>query len=298
MNTSSTRALATTLAVTACAVVLPSAATAKPKPVPPTITYAGSGSTAAYPIVQPLFDYYSAKVDKYTQFTYNANGGNKGVADVKNGTSNFALNARTPLPSDSPTVYIKGVADGLCIAVNKSNRLSSITKAQAKDIFLGTKRDWSGFPGSGLSGTIAPFGRDSAGGTYQFFRDGVLDGTTQNSVVTALQTDGAVKTAVENNPNGISYSGLGWIGGNIKALKYDNGTGLAIPCNATTVKSFRYPLSRYIWFVLPSKNGDGATPDYGTGNGLSKFINWVRTDKKAASIIAASGGVALTSVTR
>lgn len=296
MNTSSARALATTLAVTACAAIAPSSVAAKA--VPPTITYAGSGSTAAYPVVQPLFDYYTAKVDKYTKFTYNANGGNKGLADVKNGTSNFALQARTPLPADAPTVYVKGFADGLCIAVNKANGLSSITKAQVKDIFLGNKRDWSGFPGSGLTGTIAPFGRDSAGGTYQFFRDGVLDGTTQNSVVTALQTDGAVKTGVENNPNAISYSGLGWIGGNVKALKYDNGTGLAIPCNSTNVKSFRYPLSRYIWFVLPSKNGDGATPDYGTGTGLSKFINWVRTNSKAAQIIAASGGVALTSVTR
>ncbi len=259
MTTGSSRKLATTtMAVIACALLVPAGAAAKK--APPTVTYAGSGSTAAYPIVQPLFDYYTKKVDKYTKFTYNPNGGNKGVTDVKNGVSNFALNARPPLLADAPTVYIKGVVDGLCIAVNKANKLSSITNAQVKDIFLGTKRDWSAFPGSQLSGTIAPFGRDSAGGTYQFFRDGVLGGTTQSNVVTAFQTDGEVKQGVANNPNGISYSGLGWIGGNVKALRYDPGSGLSIPCNEANVKNFRYPLARYIWFVLPSKNGDGATP--------------------------------------
>ena len=291
MTTGSSRKLATTtMAVVACAVALPVGASAA------VTTYAGSGSTAAYPIVQPLFDYYTAKVDRNTKFTYNPNGGNAGVSQVKNRSVNFALNARNPLLSDSPTVYIKGVADGLCIAVNNSNSLTSITKAQVKSIFLGNTRDWSAFPASGLTGTIAPFGRDSAGGTYQFFRDGVLDGTTQNSVVTALTTDGEVKQGVVNNTKGISYSGLGWIGGGVKALRFDAGSG-AIPCNQANVKTFKYPLSRYIWFVLPSKNNDGATPDYGKGKGLAKFINWVRTDKKAAAIISKAGGVALTSVT-
>ena len=289
------RSIATAMAVTACCLATAASATAAAKKPAP-ITFAGSGSTAAYPIAQPLFDYYSAKIDKSVKFTYNANGGNKGLADVKSGTSNFALQARPPLLADAPTVYVKGFVDGLCIAVNSSNKLKKITKAQVKDIFLGNTRSWDAISGSGLTGTIAPFGRDSAGGTYQFFRDGVLDGSTQNSVVTALQTDGEVKTGVVNNANGISYSGLGWIGGGIKALAYDNNTGLAIPCNAANVKTFRYPLSRYIWFVLPSKNNDGTT--ISADARLSKFINWVRTDAKAASIIAKAGAVALTKTTK
>jgi phosphate transport system substrate-binding protein len=294
MKAISFKSIATATAVTACCLASATGASAAKAPAP--ITFAGSGSTAAYPIAQPLFDYYSAKVDKSVKFTYNANGGNKGLADVKNGTSNFALQARLPLLADAPTVYVKAFVDGLCVAVNNSNKLTKITKTQVKDIFLGNTRSWDALSGSGLSGTIAPFGRDSAGGTYQFFRDGVLDGSTQNSVVTALQTDGEVKQGVVNNTRGISYSGLGWIGGGVKALAYDNNTGLAIPCDAANVKTFRYPLSRYIWFVLPSKNNDGAT--ISAEPRLSKFINWVRTDAKAASIIAQAGDVALTRTTR
>ena len=77
-------------------------------------TLIGSGSVAAQPVLQALFATYE-KVHKKVEFVYTANGGNAGVKDVQNGTSQFAGNARTPLPSDAGTTYIKMFLDGLCI---------------------------------------------------------------------------------------------------------------------------------------------------------------------------------------
>ncbi len=87
------------------------------------VTLTGSGSSAAQPYMLELFKGYS-KMHHSIKFKYIADGGNAGVKDVQAGRSQFAINTRPPLPSDSGTTQVKLFLDGLCIAVNKSNSLS------------------------------------------------------------------------------------------------------------------------------------------------------------------------------
>src|SRR5262249_35441530 len=77
------------------------------------VTYIGSGSVAAQPVLQALFSTYTKQVNHKVHFNYIADGGNAGIKDVQNGTSQFAGQARTPLPSDAGTTYIKAFMDGL-----------------------------------------------------------------------------------------------------------------------------------------------------------------------------------------
>src|SRR6476469_5266157 len=153
------------------------------------VTYIGSGSVAAQPVLQALFATYTKQVSKSTHFVYTANGGNAGVKDVQNGTSQFAGQARTPLPSDAGTTYIKLYLDGLCIDVNPRNQLSNITIQQTHDIYRGLLTNWSQLPGSGLTTTIDPYGRDTNGGTYNFFLQAVLNNEPPASNVNALTAD-------------------------------------------------------------------------------------------------------------
>ena len=155
---------------------------------------------------------YTKKVNKKVKFVYTANGGNAGVKDVQNGTSQFAGNARTPLPSDAGTTYIKMFLDGLCIDVNPKNKLSNITIQQTHDIYRGLLTNWSQIPGSGLATTIDPVGRDTNGGTYNFFLQAVLNNEPPASNVNALTADGLVVNAVKQDPNAIGYAGLAWQG--------------------------------------------------------------------------------------
>src|SRR3954452_23131835 len=69
-------------------------------------TLIGSGSIAAQPVLEALFAAYKKKTHGKVSFLYTANGGNAGVKDVQNGKSQFAGNARPPLPSDAGTTYI------------------------------------------------------------------------------------------------------------------------------------------------------------------------------------------------
>src|SRR4051812_31541131 len=77
-------------------------------------TLIGSGSVAMQPFLLALFKGYK-KVKPGTEFIYTANGGNAGVQDVQSGRSQFAGQARLPLPSDAGTTYIKSFMDGLCM---------------------------------------------------------------------------------------------------------------------------------------------------------------------------------------
>src|SRR5882757_8438824 len=138
-------------------------------------TLIGSGSVAAQPVLQALFATYSKKVNKKVHFVYTANGGNAGVKDVQNGVSQFAGQARTPLPSDAGTTYVKLYLDGLCMDVNPKNKLTNISVQSLHDIYRGLLTNWNQIPGSGLETTIDPVGRDTNGGTYNFFLQSVLN---------------------------------------------------------------------------------------------------------------------------
>ena len=244
-------------------------------------TLIGSGSVAAQPVLQALFSTYTKKVNHKVHFVYTANGGNAGVKDVQNGTSQFAGQARTPLPSDAGTTYIKFYLDGLCMDVNPHNKLANISIQQVHDIYRGLITNWSAVPGSGLDTTIDPVGRDTNGGTYNFFLQAVLNNELPSSNVNALTADGLVVNAVKQDPNAIGYDGLAWQGNGQKTLKVNG-----VPCipSKISVEPLKYPLSRYIFLVLP---GDGSS----SPPALQKFIDWARRSPLAAETISKAGGV-------
>ena len=198
-------------------------------------TLIGSGSVAAQPVLEALFKTYTKKVNHKIHFIYTADGGNAGIKDVQTGKSQFAGQARTPLPSDAGTTYIALYLDGLCLDVNNQNRVSNATIEQLRDIYLGLTTNWSSIPGSNLTSTIDPVGRDTNGGTYTFFLQAVLENHAPSSVVNALTADGLVVNAVKQDPSAIGYAGLAWQHG-IKAMNVNG-----VPCTAKTVKSREVP---------------------------------------------------------
>jgi len=245
------------------------------------VQFIGSGSVAAQPVLQALFQTYTKKVNHKVHFTYTPNGGNAGVKDVQNGTSQFAGQARTPLPSDAGTTYIKMFLDGLCLDVNPKNSLSNISIQQTHDIYRGLLTNWSQVGGSNLTTTIDPVGRDTNGGTYNFFLQAVLNNEPPASNVNALTADGLVVNAVKQDPNAIGYAGLAWQKKGLKPLKVNG-----IPCapSKISVEPLKYPLSRYLFLVLP---GDGSS----SPKALLKFIDWARRSALAGQVIAQAGGV-------
>ena len=240
-------------------------------------TLIGSGSTTAQPYLQALFAGYH-KVNPRVQFIYTGDGGNAGVKDVQAGRSQFAGQSRPPLPSDAGTTYVKLFLDGLCVDVSSKNRTSNLSVGQTSDIFTGVLTNWSQVPGSGLNTTIDAVGRDSTSGSFTFFTAAILNGKTQGSNVNTLASDGLVANAVRQDPNSVGYVGLAYQKNpGLKAVSLNG-----IPCADRYIKNLQYPLSRFIWLVLPTANPD---PD------VQKFADWVRTSVAAGEIIKRGGAV-------
>ncbi len=245
------------------------------------VTLIGSGGTAPQPVLEALFATYTKQVNPKVHFVYTADGGNAGVKDVQNGVSMFAGQGRTPLPSDAGTTYVKMYLDGLCLDVNPKNKLTNITLEQAHDIYGGLLTNWNQLPGSGIEGTIDPVGRDSNGGAYNFFLQAVMNNELMASNVNALSADGLVVNAVKQDPDAIGYASLAWQKKGIRPLKVN---GIACEPKNISVEPLKYPLSRFLYIVLPG-NGQESPP------ALIKFIDWARRSPLAGEVIAAAGGV-------
>jgi phosphate transport system substrate-binding protein len=239
-------------------------------------TLVGSGSVAAQPVFEALFAKYEKK-HKNIKFVYTANGGNVGVQDVQAGRSQFAGQARAPLPSDAGTTYVKTYLDASCIFVHPGNNISNIDIPVLADIFHGVVTNWSSVSGSQLTSTINPVGRDTNGGQYNFFLQTVLNNEPYSTNVNALTADGLVINAVKQDPSAIGFSGLAWQGKGVKTIKVNG-----VACKPSKIKNFKFPLSRYIFTVLPTSNPN---PD------VVKWVNWVRTSKAAGKVIDKAGGV-------
>lgn len=248
-------------------------------PTASALTLFGSGSSGAQPYLLKLFKGYS-KIHRGIHFSYNPNGGNAGVQDVQAGRTEFAIQTRPPLPSDSGTTYFKLFLDGLCIGVNPSNSLGDISLSQLKSVFTGVDTNWSQVPGSNLSTTIDPVGRNSTAGAYTFFQQAVLGGQTQFSNVRQAPSDGLVAVDISQDSSAIGYVGLSHSGSGSGVKRLTVG---GIACSDATIKSETYPLFRYVWAVLPT-----AHPSIQ----VEKFLDWIRVSHQAGRIISAAGAVA------
>src|ERR1700709_508911 len=111
-------------------------------------TLIGSGSVAAQPVLQALFATYTKQVNPKIKFVYTPDGGNAGIKDVQNGTSQFAGQVRTSLARDAGATYIKLYLDGLCMDVNPKNTPSAITIRVAHKLPRGLLTNWNQIPGS------------------------------------------------------------------------------------------------------------------------------------------------------
>ena len=260
------------VAITAAigAVALPSSANAD--------TIAGSGSSANTPYIEALFKAYK-KVDKKNTFTYLSNNGNAGAKDVQEGRSAFAIQTRAPLPSDSGLSYSKLFLDALTISVHPSNKLTNLPVKSVKDIYTAKTNEWSAYPDSGISSPIAAFGRPSTAGLFTFFTAAVLEGAATATSVTTVDKDGEVAVAVSKNPAGIGYIGLANSkpANGVKRLSLNG-----VAPTPATIKSLKYPLSRYSWIVLPANNPNKAAV---------KFADWIRTSYEAGKVLDKLGAV-------
>lgn len=159
-----------------------------------------------------------------------------------------------------------GVAlDSLAVFVNKDNPVKSLSLDEIDAIFsknhkrgLADIATWGqvGVQGPLAAKPISLFGRNSASGTYGYFKEHALDKGDYKSSVKEQPGSASVVEGVAKDISAIGYSGIGYATSGVKALALsDKKGGPVFEANYANVLSGKYPLSRMLYIYVAKKPG-------------------------------------------
>ena len=169
-------------------------------------------------------------------------------------------------PTELKTLY-----DALAVYVNRDNPIEKLTLAQVEAIFgksrkRGHKEDLRTWGQLGLSGDwanrpISMYGRNSASGTYGFFREHVLRNGDYKNTVKEQPGSASVVQGVTEDRFGIGYSGIGYRTSGVKAVALaETDKGPFSEGSYDQVKSGTYPLWRFLYIYVNKTPGKPLEP--------------------------------------
>ena len=140
--------------------------------------------------------------------------------------------------------------DGLAIILHPHNPLNQLNTEQLAQIFSGQISRWEQLGGTG--GAIHLYARDDQSGTWETFKELVLNrnGQPLSSTAQRFESSEALSDAVSHDPQAIGFIGLPYIR-EAKALAIVDGASQPMLPLSSLIASEDYPLSRRLFFYLP-----------------------------------------------
>lgn len=189
------------------------------------------------------------------------------------GTSQFGPMSRQMKPKEvdafekkfgyKPT-KMRVAVDALAVFVHKDNPIQSLSMKQLDAIFSKNRkggyakdiRTWGdlGMTGKWASKPISLYGRNSASGTYGYFKKKALFKGDYKDTVKEQPGSSAVVQGVASDLYSIGYSGVGYKTADVRTVPLArNAADTAYDANAANAYSGDYPLARFL-YVYVNKN--------------------------------------------
>jgi len=161
--------------------------------------------------------------------------------------------------------------DMLAVYVHKDNPIECLTLQQVDAIFSKNRRGGNAenirtWGDLGLTGAIANtpislYGRNSASGTYGFFKDNALFGGDYKDEVKEQPGSSSVVQGVASELAGIGYSGIGYKTADVRAVPLATAPGAkCVEAVADNAYSGEYPLGRFLIIYTNYKPGSQLDP--------------------------------------
>jgi len=162
--------------------------------------------------------------------------------------------------------------DMLAVFVNKDNPLEGLTLPQVDATFsatrrLGHEKDIATWGDCGLTDAafvgkaISLYGRNSASGTYGYFKEHVLGNGDFKNTVKEMPGSSAVVQGVASDKFGIGYSGVAYLTSDVRAVPLAANEGEAfVPVTPEHAYTGDYPLSRFLNLAVNYKPGSTLDP--------------------------------------
>jgi phosphate transport system substrate-binding protein len=171
---------------------------------------------------------------------------------------------------------IRTAVDALAVFVNKDNPLKCLTMEQVDAMFsksrrYGYKEDITTWGQLGLTGDwadrpVSLYGRNSASGTYGFFKEHALKNGDYKDEVKEQPGSASVVQGVTVDRYAIGYSGIGYATAGVRAVPIAEKDGAAcVEATADNSYAGTYPLARFLYVYInkaPAKSLDPLTHEF------------------------------------
>jgi phosphate transport system substrate-binding protein len=212
------------------------------------------GSDTCLPLTQKEAEVF---MKKNTGSSIMVTGGGSGVgfAALQNGNTDIAQASRSMKMDEKMKMTDAGknykeiiiAYDALAIIVNPSNKVSQLTREQLESIYTGKVKNWKEVGGDDMP--IVLYSRESSSGTFEFFKDHVLNKKNFATSAMLMPATGAIVQSVSQTKGAIGYIGLAYLETTVKALKvsYDNGKNFIVPSMENAMNK-TYPITRPLYY--------------------------------------------------
>ncbi|MBT3185301.1 MAG: phosphate ABC transporter substrate-binding protein PstS family protein [Nitrospina sp.] len=169
---------------------------------------------------------------------------------------------------------VRVAVDALAVFVNKDNPIKGLNLKQVDSLFSKSRRrghkeveTWGdlGVTGNWASRPISAYGRNSASGTYGFFKKLVMKKGDYKDEVKEQPGSASVVQSVSVDPFSAGYSGIGYKTASVRALPLaETGTNFVEP-SAQNALAGEYPLARFLYIYVnkaPGKPLDPLTQEF------------------------------------
>ncbi len=170
---------------------------------------------------------------------------------------------------------IRTSLDSLAVFVNKDNPVQGLNLQQVDALFSKNRKcgasvdaaTWGdlGLTGSWASVPISLYGRNSASGTYGFFKKVALCKGDYKDTVKEQPGSASVVQGVSEDRNGTGYSGIGYTTSGVRPIPLVKEGSDYVEPTYENVASGKYPLSRFLYVYVnkePNKALDPLTKEF------------------------------------
>jgi phosphate transport system substrate-binding protein len=170
-------------------------------------------------------------------------GSGVGIKQVGEGLVDIGNSGRKPSEAELKKHALKmhrWAIDGVGVVVNPDNPIKSLSTAQLKDIYAGKLTNWKAVGGPDKSINI--YTRDNASGTRAVFWKKALSKSDISAKAHFAASNGAMKTAVAQDPYAIGYVSVGHIDQSTAPVAIDG-----VAPTLDNVKEGRYKVARGLY---------------------------------------------------
>ena len=161
--------------------------------------------------------------------------------------------------------------DMLAVYVHKDNPIQSLTMAQVDAIFSKTRKGnhesdittWGqlGLTGEWADKPISLYGRNSASGTYGYFKENALFKGDFKDSVKEQPGSSSVVQGVATDKYAMGYSGIGYMTADVRAVPLmKDAKAAAVEATPENAYSGKYPLARFLYVYINHKPGSDLDP--------------------------------------